>query len=245
MADSDWIVGFHAVLAGLEGDRSAEQLWLQEGRHDGRLRRLEAVARDRRVAVRRVPRRRLDEVAAGQPHNGCALRAAPVRLAGIDDIVAPGDQPGRVVVLDSVEDPHNLGAVIRTAAAFGVDGVVVAGPSAPPLGGAAAKAAAGQLDRVRLVRVTVAADALRTLRDAGYWIVGAATAGVPCRGYDPTGRWALCLGSEQKGLRAKTRSAIDELVAIPMADGVESLNLSVAAAVLMYELVGRSTAPDG
>ena len=94
MVGSEWIVGFHAVLAGLEGDRGVEQLWLQEGRHDGRLRRLEAVARDRRVAVRRVPRRRLDEVAAGQPHNGCALRAAPVRLSGIDEIVAPDDEPG-------------------------------------------------------------------------------------------------------------------------------------------------------
>ena len=91
--DSGWVVGFHAVLAGLEGDRPAEQLWLQDGCRDGRLRRLEAVARESGVPVRRVPRRRLDEVAGGQPHNGCALRAAPVRLATLETVVRPAGEP--------------------------------------------------------------------------------------------------------------------------------------------------------
>jgi 23S rRNA (guanosine2251-2'-O)-methyltransferase len=237
--DTGWVVGYHAVLAGLEGDRPAEQLWLQDGRRDGRLRRLEAAARESGVPVRRVPRRRLDELAAGQPHNGCALRAAPVRLATLDGLIRPPGEPARLVLLDTVDDPHNVGAVIRSAAAFAVDGVIVAGPTAPPLGGAAAKAAAGHLERVPVARTNVAADALRALRSAGYWALGADMAGASCREVDPTGRWVLCLGSEQRGLRAKTRTMIDELVAIPMADGVESLNLSVAAGVLMYELVSR------
>jgi 23S rRNA (guanosine2251-2'-O)-methyltransferase len=241
MGETDWIVGFHAVVAGLEGDRSAEQLWLQDGRRDGRLGRLEAMARSRGVPVRRVPRKRLDDIASGQPHNGCALRAAPVGLVTLDELVRPEGEPGRLALLDSVDDPHNLGAVVRSAAAFGLDGVIVAGPSAPPLGGAAARAAAGHLERVPLVRVNVAADALRTLRDAGYWVLGAAMEGSSSCEVDPTERWVLCLGSEHKGLRAKTRSAIDELVAIPMAEGVESLNLSVAAGVLMYQLTTRES----
>jgi 23S rRNA (guanosine2251-2'-O)-methyltransferase len=224
------------VLAGLEGPRTAEQLWLQQGRRDGRLGRLEAVARRGGVPVRRVPRQRLDELAAGQPHNGCALRAAPVALASLAELLQSAGEPARLVLLDTVDDPHNLGAVVRSAAAFGLDGVIVAGPSAPPLGGAAAKAAAGHLERVPVARVNVAADALRMLRDEGYWALGAAMSGSPSPGIDPTDRWVLCLGSEHKGLRAKTRSMIDEFVAIPMAEGVESLNLSVAAGVLMYEL---------
>jgi 23S rRNA (guanosine2251-2'-O)-methyltransferase len=237
MSDFEWIVGFHAVVAILGSNRPVEQLWLQDGRRDGRLGRLEAGARGRGVPVRRVPKRRLDEVAAGQPHNGCAVRSAPVGLRSLDEVIRPEDQAARLVLLDTVDDPHNLGAVVRSAAAFGVDGVIIAGPSAPPLGGAAAKAAAGNLERVPLIRINVAADALRTLRDEGYWALGAAMKGSPSPEVDPTNRWVLCLGSEQKGLRAKTRSAIDEFVAIPMADGVESLNLSVAAGVLMYELV--------
>lgn len=235
-SDSEWIVGFHAVLAVLESDRPVELLWLQDGRRDGRLSRIETVARRRGLALRRVPKRRLDEVAPGQPHNGCALRSAPVELQTLDSLIRPDGETGRLVLLDAIDDPHNLGAVVRSAAAFGIDGVIIAGPSAPPLGGAAAKAAAGHLDRVPLVRVNVAADALRTLRDVGYWVLGAAMEGSSSRGIDPTNRWVLCLGSEHKGLRAKTKSAIDEFVAISMVDGIESLNLSVAAGVLMYEL---------
>jgi 23S rRNA (guanosine2251-2'-O)-methyltransferase len=244
MTESEWVVGFHAVLAVLEADRPVEVVWLQDGRRDGRLARVETVARARGLSPRRVPRRRLDEVALGQPHNGCALRSAPVALQTIDDLIRPEGEPGSLVLLDAVDDPHNLGAVVRSAAAFGIDGVIVAGPSAPPLAGAAAKAAAGQLERVPLARVNVAADALRTLRDAGYWVIGAAMDGTPSPEIDPTSRWVLCIGSEHKGLRAKTRSAIDEFMAIPMAEGVESLNLSVAAGVLMYELVGRSRSYD-
>ena len=236
MTDSEWIVGFHAVLAVLEGNRPVELLWLQDGRRDGRLGKIESIARNRGLPLRRVPKRRLDEVASGHPHNGCALRSAPVELGTIETLVRPEGESASVVLLDTIDDPHNLGAVVRSAAAFGIDGIVIAGPSAPPLGGAAARAAAGHLERVPLVRVNVAADALRTFRDAGYWVIGAAMEGTPSREIDPTHRWVLCLGSEHRGLRAKTRSAIDEFVAIPMAEGVESLNLSVAAGVLMYQL---------
>lgn len=240
MTESEWVVGFHAVLAVLEAKRPVELVWLQDGRRDSRLGKIERIVRDRRLSLRRVPKRRLDEVALGHPHNGCALRSAPVALRGIDEIIRPDGEPAAVVLLDTIDDPHNLGAVVRSAAAFGIDGIIIAGPSAPPLGGAAAKAAAGHLERVPVVRVNVAADALRTLRDAGYWVLGAAMEGSSSREYDPTNRWVLCLGSEQKGLRAKTKSAIDEFVAIPMAEGVESLNLSVAAGVLMYELTRPS-----
>ena len=241
MNDSEWVVGFHAVLAILEANRPVELIWLQDGRRDSRLGKVERIARDRGLPLRRVPKRRLDEVALGHPHNGCALRSAPVALRGIEEIIRPDGEPAAVVLLDTIDDPHNLGAVVRSAAAFGIDGIILAGPSAPPLGGAAAKAAAGHLERVPVVRVNVAADALRTLRDAGYWVLGAAMEGSSSRETDPTNRWVLCLGSEQKGLRAKTRSAIDEFIAIPMAENVESLNLSVAAGVLMYELTKIST----
>ncbi len=241
MSEAEWVVGFHAVLAVLEADRPVELLWLLDGRRDGRLAKLETIARDRGLPVRRVPRRRLDEVALGHPHNGCALRAAPVELRVIDEIIRAEGEPAALVLLDAIDDPHNLGAVVRTAAAFAIDGIIIAGPSAPPLAGATAKAAAGHLETVPLVRVNVAADALRVLRDAGYWALGAAPEGTPSRGIDPTRRWVLCMGSEHKGLRAKTRSAVDEFVAIPMAEGVESLNLSVAAGILMYELTGRES----
>ena len=138
--------------------------------------------------------------------------------------------------MDDVTDPHNLGALVRVAAAFAVDGMVVAGPHPPPLSGAVAKAAAGLLERVPLARVTVAADALRLFKGSDYWVYGADRNGDPVGCVDPGKRWVLCLGSEERGLRAKTRSEVDAWVSVPMADGVESLNVSVAGAVLIFAM---------
>lgn len=236
MAESEWMVGFHAVLGALEAGRPVEAVWLQKGRRDQRLQRVVDAAHQRGVAVRWVPRGRLDELAGASPHNGCAARCGPVALAPLDDIMRPDGSGGRILLVDDVTDPHNLGAVIRTAAAFGVDGVVITGPSAPPLGGAAARAAAGLLGRVPLVRATVAADVLVRLRGAGYWAIGSDAGGEPIGAVTPTDRWVLCVGAEERGLRAKTRSQVDEMVRIPMAEGVESLNVSVATGIVLYHL---------
>ncbi len=186
--------------------------------------------------MRFVERANLDRVAGGSPHHGVAARVAPRSLVALEDLVRPAGEPGRLVLLDGVTDPRNVGAVIRSAAAFGLDGVVLAGPGAPPLGGALAAAAAGQLERVPVARVNVAGDALRLLRESGYWAFGAEAAGTPLPLVRPVERWVLALGSEGRGLRAKTRAFLDESVAIPMRPGVESLNVSVAAAILMYAL---------
>ncbi len=236
MSESQWVVGFHAVMGTLDEGRAVETVWLQKGRNDQRLQRLLAAAKQRGVATRWVPRQRLDELAGSSPHNGCAARCGPVPFVQLGDVIAAPGSPGRLLLLDDVTDPHNLGAVIRTAAAFGVDGLVIAGPSAPPLGGAAARAAAGNMARIPLVRANVAGDVLTRLAEAGYWSVGADAGGETVSSTRATDRWILCVGAEDKGLRAKTRSRIDEFVSIPMAEGVESLNVSVATGVLLYHL---------
>jgi 23S rRNA (guanosine2251-2'-O)-methyltransferase len=164
------------------------------------------------------------------------VRSAPVDFVEVESLVAADGVPARLVLLDDVDDPHNLGAVIRTAAALGIDGLIIAGPSAPPLGGAVAKAAAGLLGRIPVARAKVAADVLSRLQENGYWIFGADAAGTVLPEVGRTQRWVVCLGAEGTGLRAKTRSRIDEFVAIPMAEGVESLNLSVSAGILLWEL---------
>jgi 23S rRNA (guanosine2251-2'-O)-methyltransferase len=236
MAEANWIVGYHAVLGALESTRTVEAVWLQQGRRDQRLQRLEEAAGVRGVPTRWVPRRRLDELAGERPHNGCAARCGPVPLAMLDELIAPAGRAARLLLLDSVTDPQNLGAAVRNAVAFGVDGVIIAGPSAPPLGAAVARAAVGLLERIPLARATVAADALTRLRAADYWILGADVRGETLEAVRPSDRWVLCVGAEERGLRAKTRSKIDEFVRIPMADGVDSLNVSVATGVLLYHL---------
>jgi len=236
MADELWTVGFHAVISVLESDQPVDALLLQQDRRDARMKKIRTVAGRRGIRYDLVPRARLDRVAGGVAHNGCALRSAPISFVPLEDLMSDADEPGRVLLLDDVLDPHNVGAVVRTAAAFAVDGLVIAGPSAPPLGGAVAKAAAGHLGRVKMARERVGADALTRLRACGYWIFAADASGTQLPDVRLCERWVLCIGAEDRGLRAKTRSQVDEFVAIPMAEGVESLNLSVSAGILLWEL---------
>ena len=236
MLDGNWVVGFHAVLGLLESVQPIEVVWVQDGRRDERVRTVVSKARGRGVDVRFVPSGRLREVAVEVSHNGCAARSGPVPFREIEDCIAPEGLPGKLLLLDDISDPHNLGAAIRSAAAFGVDGLIIAGPSAPPLGGAAAKAAAGHIHRVPLVRTKVAADVLVHLAGEGYWIFGADSDGDDLSQVKVPDRWVLCVGSEERGLRAKTRHRVDEWVSISMAPGVESLNVSVATGVLLYAM---------
>ena len=236
MTEEVWTVGYHAVLGVLESGRPVDALWIQRGRRDARMRKITIAAQQRGVRFALVPRQRLDGIASGVAHNGCAVRSAPIAFADLHDLLHGSDAPTRLLLIDDVDDPHNVGAVVRTAAAFGVDGLIIAGPSAPPLGGAVSKAAAGLLGRVPVVRERVAADALSSLRDEGFWVFAADASGTPLAAVKPTDRWVLCIGAEERGLRAKTRSKVDEFVAIPMAEGVESLNLSVSAGILLWEL---------
>jgi 23S rRNA (guanosine2251-2'-O)-methyltransferase len=236
MGDALWTVGFHAVLGVLESNQPVDLLWIQRDRRDRRIQRIRTAARNRGIRYDLVSRARLEQVADGAAHNGCAVRSAPIAFVELEDLVEREDEPSRLLLVDGLSDPHNLGAVLRTAAALAIDGIVIAGHSAPPLGGAVAKAAAGLLGRVPLARVRVAADALSRLRDCGYWALAADAAGTPVGDVQRSPRWVLSVGAEERGLRAKTRTQVDEFVAIPMAEGVESLNLSVSAGILLWEL---------
>jgi len=229
-----WVVGFHAVLAAVERNpERVEVVLLAEG-GGGRARRVLGVAERHGVRVRPAERRELEELAGGVAHNGFAARLAPAPLADpLALLAAPA--PALLLGLDGVEDGHNVGAAIRVAAAFGLAGIVLAGPHPPPLGGAAAKVAAGTLPLVRVAHVGSLGDYARTAREGGWWVFGADARGRPVDSLELPDRLVLCLGAEGAGLRAKTRSALDEVVAIPVAAGVESLNLAVAAGILSFE----------
>jgi 23S rRNA (guanosine2251-2'-O)-methyltransferase len=228
------VVGFHAVLAALEHDAARVELLLVQQGGGGRADRVLEAARRANVRWQLVPRARLDELARDLAHNGFAARLAPAPLADADELLEL-PAPVCLVGLDGVEDVHNLGAVIRTAAALSLGGVVVAGPHPPPLGGAAAKVAAGSLPLVPVAHVGSLGDYARRARDGGFWVYGADPDGEPVAAVELPEKLLLCLGAEASGLRSKTRAFLDGRLAIPIAQGVESLNLSVAAAILAWE----------
>lgn len=235
------IYGINPVLEALRAGRVKE---LRIGERSGdRLRQLLAMAGDRRVPVRRVPVEALDRAARRGVHQGVVAEVEDVASYGVADLVCrPGGAP-LVVVLDGIEDPHNLGAILRTADAAGVDGVVLQTRRAAALGGAAAKASAGAVAHVRIAEVVNIARALDELKEAGLWTVGlAGDAPTPYDAIDFTAPSAIVLGAEGSGLRRLVRERCDYLAVIPMRGHVGSLNVSVAAGIALFEAVRQRKA---
>jgi len=234
-----YIGGFHAVAAALEdaATRPVEVL-LAAHRQDERSRRIAELARAASVPVQLRSRSDLDVLAPGLRHQG-VLALMPEHAEASEDILdAPADPEALVLVLDGVQDPHNLGACLRTAEAAGVRAVVVPKDRAVGLTPVARKAAAGAAERLPLVSVTNLSRTLERLKSLGYWITGlAGEAEESLFGVDLTAPVALVLGAEGEGLRRLTKEHCHRLVRIPMAGKAESLNVSVAAAVCLYEAV--------
>jgi 23S rRNA (guanosine2251-2'-O)-methyltransferase len=232
------LVGFHAVAARLRhAADSVREIYVQEGRRDPRLRELAALASQREVSVRPVDGRRLDGMAGGTRHQGVvALVEERPRPADLQPLLQTLAEPAFILLLDGVTDPHNLGACLRTADAMGVHAVVVPKDRSAGLSATVAKAASGALESVPLIAVTNLARAMQELKDAGVWLYGAAEEGErSLLDIKLEGPLAWVLGAEGHGLRRLTRENCDALVRIPTFGHVESLNVSVAAALCLYE----------
>ncbi len=238
MASNETLIGgFHAVLAALEdADEKPHQIWLLDSRNDERARKVLAAAHSLGVPVQRCGRGDLDLRLPGLRHQG-VMAAVPVRQIDGDALLAHPATPDRLLlVLDGVQDPHNLGACLRTAEAVGVDAVIIPRDRAASLTAVARKAAAGSAERVPLVTVTNLSRTLERLQSLGYWITGlAGEADQTLYQADLTGPMVLVMGAEGEGMRRLTREHCDRLVRIPMSGRTESLNVSVAAAVCLYE----------
>jgi 23S rRNA (guanosine2251-2'-O)-methyltransferase len=187
----------------------------------------------RGVEVKRASRQRVEELAGGGVHQGVAARVEPYPYSGLGEILSVPEP--LVLVLDGVTDPRNLGAVLRAAEGAGASGVVIPKDRAVGVTAAAVKASAGASEHVRVARVTNFRRAVDTMKGAGLWVYAAEAGGTPYVKLDLTGALALVLGSEGRGVRRLVREGCDGTVSIPMLGAVQSLNVSVASAVLLYE----------
>ena len=242
MSGTEWVHGLHAVEALLaRTPERIEQLLLAPQRRDRRIERLREAARSAGIDCRDATNDEIERQAGRDAvHQGVLARvrsAAPLDESYLLDTLLPAlGHPALLLVLDGVTDPHNLGACLRSADAFGVDALIVPRDHSAPLNATARKAASGAADVLPLVTVTNLARTLRALKDAGVWIVGAAgeaTEALPA--IDFRGPIAIVLGAEGSGLRRLTREHCDYLAAIPLAGSVSSLNVSVATGVFLYE----------
>ena len=231
------------------GTRPVERITIAEGAHDSRLQELYELARAGNVLVRRAPRAELDRMAAGANHQGVIAAVGAARYVASEELLETlsarvgTDDPPLALVLDGVEDPRNLGAILRTAECAGAHGVFIPERRAVGLTETVAKAAAGALEYVPVARATNLARVQEELKERGVWCVGTAAGGeVDHTDWDWTQPCAVFLGGEGEGLRRLLRERCDALVRIPLRGRIESLNVSVAAGVILYEAVRQRTA---
>jgi len=240
------VFGFHAVLARLRADPSSvQEILLDENRHDARIRDVEAAAERTGVRLMRVPTKRLDGFYGGGRHQGVIARVTVTDVReDLEDLLDRLKEPPLLLVLDGVTDPHNLGACLRVADGAGVHAVIVPRDRSAGLGATAAKVASGAAETVPFYSVTNLARTLKELKERNIWIVGTDDAAEnDLYGAELPEAVAWVLGAEGEGMRRLTRETCDLLVRIPMYGAVESLNVSVAAGLCVYEARRRRGLP--
>jgi 23S rRNA (guanosine2251-2'-O)-methyltransferase len=235
----DIIEGRNAVTAALKSGRQIDKIYVKRGENKGSIIPIIALARDKGVSVVEVDRNKLDSMSETGAHQGVIARIPPYEYKTVDDILALAEEKGEmpfIVILDRLEDPHNLGSIIRTANCAGVHGVIISKHDGVTLTSSAVKASAGAASFTPVARVNNIAQTIEYLKEKNIWVTGADAKGdKSIYEADFKGAVALVIGGEDKGISRLNAEKCDFLVSIPMKGDVNSLNASVAAALMIYE----------
>ena len=238
------VIGRNAVTELLKSDREVENVMVANGAKEGSIHRIIALCKEKGIVVKYADRRKLDTLCGGGNHQGVIANTAAHRYATVDEILRFAEEAGEkpfLIICDGIEDSHNLGAIIRTAEACGVHGVIIPKRRSVGLNFAVAKASCGALEYMRVARVTNLAQTVELLKQHNIWVYAADMNGQQWYKADLSGGAALVIGSEGKGVSRLLKEKCDETLALPMLGEVNSLNASVAAGVLMYEIVRQRT----
>lgn len=233
----DIIYGKNSVKELLLSERSINRVYIQKGFKDQKI---IDIAKSKNIVIKWCDRINLDTLTDGKNHQGIAAMVSPKDYADLDQMLSDignQDKDGFLVILDSLEDPHNLGSIIRTANGAGVDGIIIPKHRAVPLTFTVAKVAAGALEHVPVAQVGNLSQTIQLLKDKGYWIFGADMDGQKYFEADLKGPICLVIGGEGKGIGQLVKKHCDVIVSIPLKGDITSLNASVAGAILMYEVV--------
>lgn len=234
----DMVAGRNAVMEALKGSRSVNKLMIANGSTEGSIKEIIAVAKEKGVNIQYWDRSKLDSIARGIRHQGVLAQVAPVQYAELEDILQVAkdrNEPPFIVLLDELEDPHNLGAILRTADAAGVHGVLIPKHRSCPLSATVAKTSAGAVEHVPVARVGNLVQTIKKLKQDGLWVAAADMDGKDYYDTDLTGPLLLIIGSEGQGVGRLVKEQCDFVVRIPMVGKINSLNASVAGSILMYE----------
>ena len=237
--DDDLVFGRNAVMELLKSGRSVNKILIAEGSRDGSIQKIFSLAKTAGIVVEFISRDKLDKICEGR-HQGVAAKAAAVNYSTVEEILelaASRSELPFIILLDELEDPQNFGAILRTAEAVGVHGVIIPKRRSVQLNSTVFKTSAGAAEYVKVAQVTNVAQTLKNLRGQGLKIIGSdMSAATDFNRADLSGGIVLIIGSEGKGMRRLTRENCDLLIKIPMVGKINSLNASAAGAVLMYEI---------
>lgn len=245
---SEQIEGRNAVLEAFRSGKCVDKLFILDGCQDGPVRTIAREARKTDTIINYVSKERLDQLSETHAHQGVIAQVAAYDYSTVDEILARAEEKGEapfLIILDNVEDPHNLGAIIRTANLAGAHGVIIPKRRAVGLTSTVAKTSAGAINYTPVARVTNIVRTIEELKEKGIWFVCADMGGETMYDLDLTGPMGLVIGNEGEGVSRLVREACDFTASIPMKGDIDSLNASVAAGVLAYEIVRQRLAKAG
>lgn len=235
----EMVMGRIPAIETLKSDRDINKVFLQEGLSGGKLKEIQSEAKKRKIQLSFVPKSKLDLLSDGENHQGVIVAASPVAYAELEDLFTAAKEKEEspfFLLLDGIEDPHNLGSIMRTADAAGVHGIIIPKRRAVGLTSTVAKASTGAIEHVPVVRVTNLVQTIDELKERGLWIFGTDMDGKDYRQWEVDSPIGLVIGNEGKGLSRLVKEKVDETLTIPMTGHVQSLNASVASSLLMYEV---------
>ncbi|MET3559034.1 23S rRNA (guanosine2251-2'-O)-methyltransferase [Streptococcus rupicaprae] len=237
MEHNDIVYGVHAVTESLQAN-TGNKLYIQDDLRGKNVDKMKALAADKKVSISWTPKKTLTEMTEGAVHQGFVLRVSEFAYADLSVILERAETADNplILILDGLNDPHNFGSILRTADATNVTGVIIPKHRAVGVTPVVAKTSTGAVEHVPIARVTNLSQTLDILKERGFWVFGTDMDGTPSTKWNTAGKLALIIGNEGKGISANIKKQVDEMITIPMSGHVQSLNASVAAAVLMYEV---------
>ena len=241
-SDKDFVFGRHAGLDYLKTQDAdhINKIFLQQGIKESFANQVFTLAKQKGLIVQTVPKNKLDKLVQGGNHQGIVLTVASFEYADLDQLLDKFDHSNHepfLLMLDSIEDPHNLGSILRTADATGVDGIIIPKRRATGLTSVVAKTSTGAIDYVPVARVNNLVQTAKYLKKRGYWLFGTDMKGTDYRQWDSNGKTVLVIGNEGKGISRLLKEQMDQMLTLPMVGHVQSLNASVATGVLLYQML--------
>lgn len=235
----DFVFGRHAVVEALQTPDRVNRVFIQEGTSGRDAAKVIELAREKGIQVQTVPKTKIEDLVGNAVHQGLVASIAAYEYADLEDVFKKAEEKGEdpfIVILDGVEDPHNLGSILRTADATGVHGIIIPKRRSASLTATVAKASTGAIEHVPVVRVTNLTQTIEQLKARGIWVFGTDMNGTDYCKWNTSGPLAIVMGNEGKGVSRIVKESVDEMVTIPMVGHVQSLNASVASALMMYEV---------